>query len=544
MDIDPPAPRLRQELEDERAEREAAQRKAAQVSENAALWRRRAEERTERIERLEAERDQLRSFSGWLRARVGRPMWQPAQLPPPTGRPDRTATHDPAPGPRPMFPSTSVMAVGVGNGPVRSVLTQFDLSDHADADASPQRADFVVWDPAVVAPSDVANDSAFSRWLSSEGTQPLVILTDGRPVPVDTRRRVIRARREWCTDAATAADWVFPMSFDANLHSPSRRLEPADLPAADWAVDGAQGELLPIVRETADLRRIDHLLAAAACVPITLDGEPADTGVRRQAASLRRTVHRDHAPWIVASQLLDVVGIAHRSARQSVAGVLVSNRPARVTSAALDFLAQTYPDIHLVVACQGFDATPVRQALAAEGSRPVDVLELSGDARLGTCLNAAIAATTSEVIAKIDDDDHYGSGYIEDAAQAILYSGAELISKGAVFTYLESTDTTVLRRPDLVERFYRGSPNGASMVFSRQLWDRVRFPDRTVGEDVAFSKGALRLGVLPYATSPWEFVYRRSISGNTWQAVDEVFLEGSTLAWEGDHPELADLEPS
>lgn len=82
------------------------------------------------------------------------------------------------------------------------------------------------------------------------------------------------------------------------------------------------------------------------------------------------------------------------------------------------------------------------------------------------------------------------------------------------------------------------------MVFSRQLWDRVRFPDRTVGEDVAFSKGALRLGVLPYATSPWEFVYRRSISGNTWQAVDEVFLEGSTLAWEGDHPELADLEPS
>ena len=168
-------------------------------------------------------------------------------------------------------------------------------------------------------------------------------------------------------------------------------------------------------------------------------------------------------------------------------------------------------------------------------------IEFDATESLGRCLNAAIETTGAAVVAKIDDDDHYGPGYLDDAVQAMKYAGAPLVGKGATFTYLEGRDETILRRPAIRERFYDGSPTGASLVFERHLWEQVAFPHRTLGEDLAFVRGAKILGVRPYATSPWEFVYHRAIAGNTWDAIDEVFLEGSVPAWVGNHPERADL---
>jgi hypothetical protein len=255
----------------------------------------------------------------------------------------------------------------------------------------------------------------------------------------------------------------------------------------------------------------------------------------------RRRVFAERAPWRVAEEMLDVAGIGHEPADPTVASVLVSNRPDRVEAAIAGVLAQAHRT-RLVVGCHGFAADAVRRMLegATVRDEPI-VIEFDGSWPLGRCLNHAIASTPDPVIAKIDDDDHYGPAYLTDAVQALRYGGSPLVGKGAVFVYLEGRDTTYLRRPEVVERLHTGTPNGGTLVFRRGLWESIPFPHRTVGEDVAFVEAAKRTGAIPYAPSPWEYVYRRGTGTNTWQAVDDVFLDGAVMAWSGDDPTRADV---
>lgn len=299
-----------------------------------------------------------------------------------------------------------------------------------------------------------------------------------------------------------------------------------------------------MIRGVRNLRDPWILAAAASGIPfVQSDGEDLDA-IEKDAALGRRLAYLHHAPWVVADALLDQVGLKHARAMPRIAAVLVSNRPHLLGTSLVGLGAQAYPRFEVIVGCHGFSSAEIASSIDAIADRcEVTVIDFERSDSLGVCLNQAISQSTSPIIAKIDDDDHYGGGYLVDAQQAMDYAGASLVSKGAVFTYVESRDATFLRRGDLVEQFYRGSPNGASMVFRRDLWDRIGFPDRTLGEDVGFTAAAEALGVLPYATSPWDFVYRRAINGNTWSAVDEVFLDGARLAWSGDRPELSDLTP-
>jgi hypothetical protein len=238
------------------------------------------------------------------------------------------------------------------------------------------------------------------------------------------------------------------------------------------------------------------------------------------------------------------MGFAHRGALPPLTGVLVSNRPHSVVSAIEQFSQQTYGELSLVVGCHGFSAEAVAEVVEEISDRiPVTVLEFDSSYTLGKCLNAAIGSSTGAVIAKIDDDDHYGPGYLEDSVQAMLYSGSPLVGKLDCFVYLESEDTTYRRRPTESEFYVNGFLLGPSMVFKRSLWEAVSFSDRSVGEDTAFQTGAANLGAESYAASRWEFVYRRSVHGNTWSTDDKSFTLGSMIAWAGDEPSRSDLEP-
>jgi glycosyltransferase involved in cell wall biosynthesis len=283
------------------------------------------------------------------------------------------------------------------------------------------------------------------------------------------------------------------------------------------------------------------LAAAATGIPF-LGLVDSDDPLRRGVAG-RRIAFRDAAPWLVASALLDRAGIGHEPVLPSVAGILVSKRPDRVGDAIAGFAAQSYRRKELVVGCHGFTADATAFAVAELGETlPVRIIEFDATQPLGQCLNAALETTSAQLIAKIDDDDFYGPHYLEDAIQANRYAGAALIGKGAMFTYLENRRETLLRSPKTIDRFYSGSPVGASLVFERSLWERVPFPHRSLGEDRLFIAGAKRLGISPYATSPYEFVYYRGVGHNTWAAVDEVFLEGAVPAWQGFQPELAVID--
>lgn len=548
MDPNPTEEELRVALRNERAEREAAQRKAAKQAENASVWRTRAEDRAARIDRLEAERDQLRSVSGFLRAKAGAGASRVKRQQEPPRPPTGVVSASPRSSAHRAFLSTTVATVGIEDNVVDAMLAQFNCVSFLDDPGIVDRADIVIWDPANSGSLPESGRDRLQQWSSSHaGVAPLVLLSDPAAGALSSGRTQVRADRQWRRSFETspsAPDWVIPTTFDASAFNPSTGVGKGAIEEVggdpQLIADGGDDGI--VVRAQRDLSVPWMVAASAAAIPFDPDESMSRDQQFRDGVAGRRSVFRDRAPWHAASELLDCVSLSHRSPLPSVAGVLMSNRPDSLPGAIRALQHQTYPNFELVIGCHGF-GTADALAVLDDLSKPLTARVLAFDPAdsLGTCLNRAIDTSDAQVLAKIDDDDHYGPGYIEDAVQAMLYSGANLVAKGAVFTYIESRDETILRRPKTAERFYSGSPNGASMVFTRDLWQQVGFPDRTLGEDVSFGAAAEALGVRPYATSPWEFVYRRSLTNNTWQAVDEVFLEGSVPAWPGDRPAKAEI---
>ena len=154
--------------------------------------------------------------------------------------------------------------------------------------------------------------------------------------------------------------------------------------------------------------------------------------------------------------------------------------------------------------------------------------------------NTAAEATSAGVLAKIDDDDYYGPGFLTDAVDALRYSRAEIVGKSAHFTYVQGSDVTVLRRSDDEERFVNGAVAGGSMVFRRRIWEDVRFPVKPRRVDALFLRGARAIGARVFANTRWDFVYTRRAADQTWRADDDVFLANTLPAWEGHHPERSD----
>lgn len=513
---------LERQLLDERRERDAAQRRVAKLSERVDLWRSRAEERSVRIAKLEEERDRLRGPIGWLR-RARRAGLAPME-PPASATPETTTVPTKIP---PRFPS--VRCVTIAEQPdLRVAARLFDSVDF-DKSVSLMEADVVLADAAGL--RELSGDAArtFEEWTALDVRPPLVLADD---VAGDLLKHA---------NAILSTEDLTGRFFEPAMANPGLR----DALGGDafTGVSIAEVESFgTVVTEPYDLTLTRHLELAATGVPFIDIGNESigPDELRRRGVQHRRFAYERRSVQLDRFANKLTVDLAPMQPR--VAGILVSNRPVFAARAIEQLADQRFPGFELIVGCHGFRSSEVSEAVNRLSDRvDVHVIEFDPDVSLGECLNRAVSTTNAEILAKMDDDDHYGPAYLVDAVQAIEYSQAEIVGKGASYTYVEAEDRTLLRRPGSEETFYNGSPTGATLVWSRYLWETNPFAHRTVGEDLAFLRGARRLGHRVYVNSPFEFVYHRRRSGNTWQASDALFVEGAQPAWDGDRPRLADV---
>lgn len=511
---------LEQELRDERARRRETETRLEGLTEKADTWRRRAEERTERIDRLlQAQQRRGASLRRWVKTIAGSSVE--------TAAPEAIEEHEASPAtgidksPWPTQKSVLVVSVVSDPGKLRA-LDSFDRVslDVADADEL-DRADLVVVEPAALDGLDDSAGALLDEWAARAGRQPLLAWT-GVEDRSNSSLAGLAPDVTITSDVKTADRLgipVLPGCFDPSLHSPlvgrtpGQSLDVSNLPSSDQGL-------------------IEKAASGAA--------EDAVTGV-----AMRRWAYRNHAPWVRASQLLDLAGVSARGAAPPIAAVVVSKRPDVIPKTIDSLLGQTLPPVEVVVAVHGGELTKEIGRAAARSEVSLTLLSLDAGLSFGECLNIAASHTTAPLLAKIDDDDHYGPAYLEDSFHTLCYSRADIIGKGAHYTYIAGKDTTVLRRPGLEETFVDGSPNGATLVFRRHVWDAVGFPHRPRHVDTGFLRAARSLGAAVYVGSRWEFCYVRGAGGHTWDAEDEVFLAGSEPGWGGFEPgrvEVTDIE--
>lgn len=216
-----------------------------------------------------------------------------------------------------------------------------------------------------------------------------------------------------------------------------------------------------------------------------------------------------------------VLGGPHRT----VTAVVSSIRPEQFDHVLAAVRRQTNVDVQLAYLAHGWDPNTddLRARALDAGIDDLVVLTEPAATPLGTCLNRLREAADGDVIAKIDDDDHYGPHYLEDSLHALKYSGSDVVGKQAHYVHLVGPDVTALRFPEREHRF-TNFVVGPTIVTTREVAHAHPFPNVAIGEDSGFLRNVMASGGRIYSADKYGFALARGGHTHTWQAHDVELL--------------------
>ena len=167
------------------------------------------------------------------------------------------------------------------------------------------------------------------------------------------------------------------------------------------------------------------------------------------------------------------------------------DRPGFLAVALRCFAHQTYPRRELIVVDDG-DRAPADPALiAAVGGK---LVRAPTGAPIGTKLNLGLEQARGELCQKMDDDDWYGSIYIETFVSTMLESWRlacrPTIAFVTPFLFFNVAAWEVRRSTD-------GNVPGATLFFRHADWREGPFRNLPGDEDLWFFHDQLSLGAVP-----------------------------------------------
>ncbi|WP_283139680.1 glycosyltransferase family protein [Rhizohabitans arisaemae] len=289
------------------------------------------------------------------------------------------------------------------------------------------------------------------------------------------------------------------------------------------AIEQTFGDLIPIARDPEEA--YNHALYLINSPELRA----------RQGQLALREVFTKHTFSHRVDQVLTTLGRFVEPRTRSVSAVLPTNRETHIEHA-ISQVARQRLQPQLVIVLHGLDLAPetVADKARAAGVENVVVLPADKTLSLGACLNLGISRTDGDLVTKWDDDNLYGEHYLSDMIFAFQYSDAEMVGKGAHYTYFEGNGATVLRFPDFEHR-YTHLLNGGTFLAKRDLFLATPFEDVTKGEDTRLVRRLKADGVRIYSTDRFNFVYMRAAdrAAHTWQADEHKLTRNGRFSFIG-----------
>jgi hypothetical protein len=213
-------------------------------------------------------------------------------------------------------------------------------------------------------------------------------------------------------------------------------------------------------------------------------------------------------------------------------------RPEQVDHVLATIAHQSHPAVELVLVTHGFalDEADLRDRAADAGVPDIKIVPADAELTLGACMNLGVAAATRRLVAKVDDDNFYGTHYLTDLVRALDYSRADVVGKWAHLVHLESSGATLLRFAHAEHRFVE-QVQGGTLLMRRTLAERIGFDDLPRRVDTTFLAKVRAAGLTVYAADRFNFVsVRRADTGShTWPISDkEIMARSSRLLFYGD----------
>lgn len=217
--------------------------------------------------------------------------------------------------------------------------------------------------------------------------------------------------------------------------------------------------------------------------------------------------------------------------------VTCTNKPSFLGTMFENYKRQRWGNKEWIIVVNSDRADLSRYKQMAAKLKQVRVYRLSARFTLGACLNFASALAKHSYIAKLDDDEYYAPNYLLDMMRVFQKSGADVVGKRAYFIHLSG-------KRMLIQRFYAQNQfvsilAGGTLVYKKKVWRRVKFSNRSLGEDVRFCKDCRRKGFKLYAGDRYNFcaLRRKRPNSHTWKKSDKQFLAHpqTRIIAHGDH---------
>jgi hypothetical protein len=324
-------------------------------------------------------------------------------------------------------------------------------------------------------------------------------------------------------------------------------------PARTWPVLDALASRTAVVTTTE--RAADLAEDLRPVVAVAEDHE-----VRRHVAVLAtQPEYRDRATHLAhravldghtfadrARALLDAAGApATPAGPRTVSVVVPTNRPHELDNVLDNVARQKHVEAELIVVAHGIEVdTALLRARARElGIDQLTVVPVPAELTLGAVLNRGLEVAAGAFVAKMDDDNFYGSHFLGDLVDAFSYTSAGITGKWAHYVWLRSSGAVVLRF-ERYEHTYHRLVQGGSIVARRDVADDIRFSDIPRAVDSDFLNRAMAAGVQTYSGDRYNFISIRGDDrlGHTWKVDDLVFMTGAgRVVTYGDPRELVSV---
>jgi cellulose synthase/poly-beta-1,6-N-acetylglucosamine synthase-like glycosyltransferase len=196
---------------------------------------------------------------------------------------------------------------------------------------------------------------------------------------------------------------------------------------------------------------------------------------------------------------------------------------------------QVWKEKELIIILNKDDMEITKWEERAKQSQGVSVYQLPERTYLGQCLNYGIEKAKYDIIAKFDDDDYYAPNYLAQSMKALKEMNADIVGKATYYMYFEDSKSIAIHRPGRENKFIT-KLKGATLLFKKQIMEKVRFPNKNLGEDAVFVKQCKNQGYILYSTDRCNYAcLRASTSGHhTWGRSNEWLLERSYVLCETD----------
>lgn len=209
----------------------------------------------------------------------------------------------------------------------------------------------------------------------------------------------------------------------------------------------------------------------------------------------------------------------------SISIITSTNKPEYMDNIFNNYQRQDYKNKELIIILNNNNMDISIWKETANKYENIRVFQIDEKKDLSDCINFGVSQSSSELIAKFDDDDYYGPSYLKEAVEAIISTKAGVVGKSKYYAYFEYVERIGMRKSG-VENKYTNYIHGPTLVMKRNIIKKFKFKNMDHGADQRFLKDCIKNGIKIYSTSIKNFIYIRhsSLKYHTWKIKNENFI--------------------